>query len=151
MVQEQLHRVEIGAALQQTASGLAPQVVHVEVHLRKLLAAAGKESTVRSPMWTVTDRARPKRRPRLLVVLQAFADFVAEDVRFRLEFLAIRIMPAKFKHRPQLLRQWDVPRPQALRRPIRQVQLVEIPSQLPERHVEDFADATTGLQGGDEA
>src|SRR5438105_8950383 len=65
---------------QESASGLAPQVVHVEVHLRQLLAAAGKEATVRCPTRTVTDRAEPKCRPCLLVVLDAFADFIAEDV-----------------------------------------------------------------------
>jgi hypothetical protein len=83
MIQEQLHCVEVRAALQQTASGLAPQVVRVEVHLRQLLAAAGQEPTVRGPMRAVTDRAEPKRRACLLLILEALADFVAEHVRIR--------------------------------------------------------------------
>jgi hypothetical protein len=35
--------MQIRAALEQPAVSLAPQVVHVEVHLRDLLAAAGQE------------------------------------------------------------------------------------------------------------
>jgi len=94
VVQEQLHRVEIGAALQQTASGLAPPVVQVEIHLRELLAAAGKESAGRSPVRTVTECAKPKRRPGLLVVLEAFADFVAEHVRVWLERFEVPLVIA---------------------------------------------------------
>src|SRR5439155_4936343 len=80
VIQEQLHRVEISAALQQTAPGFTPQVVPVEIHLRQLLAAAGEKPAVRSPMRPVADRAKPKRRAHLLIVLQALADLVAEYV-----------------------------------------------------------------------
>jgi hypothetical protein len=92
VIQEQLHGMQIRAALEQPAASLAPQIVHVEVHLRDLLAAAGQEPAVRSLVWPVAERASPKRRPRLLIVLQAFADFVAEHVRFRSELVAIRIV-----------------------------------------------------------
>ena len=60
-------------------------------------------------------------------------------------------MPAEFEHRPELLRQRDVPCPQAFGRPVRQVQLIEIPPQLLELHVEDFVDAIAGLQRRDES
>ena len=67
VIQEQLHGVEIGAALQKPTAGFAPQVVQVEIHLRQLLAAAGKEPAVRSAVRSVADRTKSKRRPRLLI------------------------------------------------------------------------------------
>jgi hypothetical protein len=59
----------------------AASLVHVETHLCQLLAAAGKEATVRCPMGGVTDRAEPKCRPCLLVVPEALADLDAENRR----------------------------------------------------------------------
>lgn len=47
VVEEQLHRVEIGAALEQTASGLVPQVVQVEIELRELQPVSNA-ATIRS-------------------------------------------------------------------------------------------------------
>ena len=109
MIQEQLHSVEVGTALQQTTPGFTPQVVHVEIHLRQVLAAAGEKPAVRSPMRPVADRGKPKRRAHLLIVLQALADLVAEHVRVTLELLAIRIVPPELEHRPEFLRQRNVP------------------------------------------
>jgi len=151
VIQEQLDGVEIGPALQQPAAGLAPQVVHVEIHLPELLATAGEEPPVRAQVRPMGDRAESKRRPGLLIVLEALADFVPEHVRVRCELLAVRIVPPEFEHGPELLRKRQVPRAQSLRRPIRKVQLVEVPPQLFELHVEDLADATAGFQRRDDA
>jgi hypothetical protein len=87
-----LNGVEIGAALQQSTAGFAPQIVHIQIQFRKLLAAARKESAVVSPVRSVADHAESKRRLCLLVVLQAFAEFVAEHIRIGSELLAVRIV-----------------------------------------------------------
>jgi len=49
VIEEQLHRMQIRAALQQATSGLAPEIVHAEVQFPQLLLAAGKERAVRPP------------------------------------------------------------------------------------------------------
>jgi hypothetical protein len=84
--------MKVGPTLQQPAAGLAPQVVHVEVHLRELLAAAQHEPAIRPPVRPVADGAEPECRPRLLIILQALAEFVAEHVRVGFELLAVRIV-----------------------------------------------------------
>ena len=104
MIQEELYGVEIGPTLQQPATGFAPQIVHVQVHLGELLAAARSEPAVRSPVWSMGDRAKAERRPGLLIVLQALADFVAEHVRIGFELLAIWIVPPQFEHSPECAR-----------------------------------------------
>ena len=74
----------------------------MQVHRPELLAAAGKEPAIGSPVRPVADGAKSERRPCLLIV-----------------------------------------------REVRQVQLVQVPSKLLELHVEELADPTASLQGGD--
>ena len=83
---------EIGAALQQSTAGFAPQIVHVQVQFRELLAAAGKEPAVRSPVRSVANGVEPQGRPGLLIISDA--NLVAEHLRIGSERLAIGIVPS---------------------------------------------------------
>ena len=44
MIEEQLNGVEIGAPLQQSTAGFAPQIVHVQIQFRELLPSAREDS-----------------------------------------------------------------------------------------------------------
>src|SRR5206468_7480146 len=92
VIEEQLDGVEIGAALQQSTAGFAPQIVHVQIQFRELLPAAREESAVRSPVRSVADRSEPQRGPGLLVVPDTLANLVPEHVRIGSERLAVRIV-----------------------------------------------------------
>lgn len=81
VIEEQLNGVEIDTALQESAASFAPEIVHVQIQFRELLAAAGKESAGRSPVRAVPNCAQSQRGPRLLVVLQTLPDLVAERTR----------------------------------------------------------------------